>query len=77
MIFLLGKVDELLNKYPEGKEVVVYYDGSDPEFSALEPKSVGYDQLHRPIVFLSIGIISLWLIAFFNMNKNKFQSNAA
>ena len=60
----------MLQKYPEGKEVAVYYDKSDPEFSALDPNIVGYEQLNRAIIFLFLSVISLWLVAFIGMKFN-------
>lgn len=56
------KTNELINKYPEGQEIEVYYNPSKPKMSVLEPGRK--DGLLTSIIFLAIlfiaGIVTLY-----------------
>ena len=45
-------VEELLEKYPLGDEITVYYDSAKPEFSILEPVGLSRNFVLQHIFFL-------------------------
>lgn len=57
-----AKMDEYLRKYPVGKIVTVYYESDNPKFSVLEPESLSWGVVYKPLspllIFLVIVLVS-------------------
>lgn len=57
------KAEKVVNKYPAGTDVTVYYDPESPDYAVLEPgmKSSSYAMLIMGIVFLGTGVITSFI----------------
>lgn len=64
--------EEMLNRYPVGKKVVVYYNPSNPNESVLEKDIVGFDVFMFLMSFIFVIIaISIIFSARKDLKKNK------
>jgi hypothetical protein len=57
----LGTQIEYASKYPEGKEIIVYYNPSNPENSVLEP-GIPMRELIVGVISGIVGLLSLYFI---------------
>tara|TARA_B110000238_G_C16064060_1_gene411894 strand:- start:731 stop:1240 length:510 start_codon:yes stop_codon:yes gene_type:complete len=72
------RAEEIIKKYPVGKEVTVYYEKNNPDFSTLEPTKNSNDDLILTFAIFVFLIFSVIAILYFRLktNSNKNKSGA-
>ncbi|NQY38401.1 MAG: DUF3592 domain-containing protein [Alteromonadaceae bacterium] len=63
------RAEEVIRKYPVGKEVIVYYEKDNPGFSTLEPNKNDNNQFILTFTFFSLLILVVIAILYYRLRS--------
>ena len=70
-----SRYEEMVQKYPLGSKVIVYYDSSKPKYSTLEKVVLGVGAYFQIIAVVSCYIFFAWLSSNLDSGKKRIKHN--